>query len=76
MTFGELKDGDRVYVTGDHSHAGRTGTVTGWEDLGALPGQKGCRVKLDDGFECFVLKAEHVKVLARKRTPIRRGGAR
>lgn len=46
--------GDRVALQGDHPHAGYSGRLIRFE---RVSGVEAARVRLDDGFECFVFES-------------------
>lgn len=51
----QLEIGDRVFIVGNHPWTGHSGTLIAVEILHAI-GEPGCRIRLDNGIECFVLQ--------------------
>ena len=51
----QIRPGDRVRLTGNHSHAGQTGVYVGYASWQRM---WGARVRLDDGTEVKVWRTE------------------
>lgn len=59
-----LSIGDRVIMTGDHPWAGEVGTYEGDEFISGFGHRP--KIKLDNGFGCFVMRPGQVRVIESK----------
>jgi hypothetical protein len=62
----ELKEGDRVYLLGDHPWADHVGTLIAEEQYGPMFNRKtGWRIELDSGQRCYAQPSQFSRVAAK-----------